>query len=416
MIDEDLIPIRFMCDKRGVITSGIKSGNWPKSVDYFVVEKFAEIKAFYGEQPKKLFIYFPSDERGDFFSHDFVLYRIDKQMVRRCNGRICFHKMDEEIEFKPKEGDDSGELRKRSFAKGSETECVCKYMPETIMKHKKEIKNPKLCSLAMYLKAYIANPVTGKQLTVQPILFRSGSKSTLSNLLSELKRYPFYRNVPFRLEVEFGKSGATRFPIWTLMPHIDYESLIEYQLKAAEVVETGFKMLPMAEEITPPVRDGQFNNAGDYNAGPAKAGPAKSAGTSDEKYDKQFDEQMKKEEEVKTVCSECGFAEGHAMWCSVGVKNPPSPPLVKGGVESIQDAEFTELPSAGSKSGVKNEKPANHAGVLIECIESFDTLQKLNQWWIKEDLKGKIAVMSSADRNRILDARDAKKKELSINN
>jgi len=379
-----------MCDNRGKISTGMKSPKgFPMSTDYFVCDAFKEITGLYGEKPSKLIIYMPSDDLYDFFDCNFQQYRSDHQKVRQCDGEFCRHILDETVNIKPKEGET--ELRVKSFEQGQVTACICNFMPETVPNPKKNnepMKNPQLCSYGMSLKAFVANPVTLRPMSPQPIMFRSGSKNTGDTIFTELKRYPRFRGIPFELEVSIVRVGQNKFPVWKIRPYIEIESMIAYQLEAAPI-DTGLRALPPP---LAPVEDGQFNNEGNY----------------------QVDE-LGKNQQMKEILS--GEVEG-------GVPNETFPPPGReqgkaaagdkspSQSDNVQDAEYTEIPPAGSKSGVKE---ANNADVLIECIESFESVQKLNQWWIKEDLKSKVAVMSSVDRERVFEARDRRKAEINNN-
>lgn len=371
-----------MCDARGKISSGRKSEKgYPMSTDYFVCDAFKEITGLYGDQPKKLIIYMPSDDLYDFFDCNFQLYRSDKQKVRQCDGEYCRHILDETVNIKPKEGET--ELRIKSFEQGQVTACICNFMPETVPNPKKggePMKNPQLCSYGMSLKAFVANPVTLKPMTPQPIMFRSGSKNTGDTIFTELKRYPRYRGIPFELEVEIVRVGGNKFPVWKIRPYIDFESLITYQLEGAPV-ETGLRALPPP---LAPVEDGQFNNEGEYYAGSEQVAGGR----------------MQEEQ----------------------TPSPAAPvlPLGKGEINSkIEDAEYREVEASdpanagpaksAGKSKVKNEK---NVEAILECIGSFDDLVSLNKWWIAENMKKVVAEMNPKDRARVFEARDKRKLEL----
>ena len=209
-------------DKRGKISTGIKAVNdkgveYPKAVDYFVIDEFPELLKAYGTKPTKLVLFFPSNEIEDFFQADMVLYGGNQTLIRKCNGNDeCIHRVDEEIEFE--------DGFKKKFVAGEFSECVCKSMPKTIKKNGKEVNNPKLCRIAMYMKAFVADCKTGKIENPLCYLFYSGSRNTAENIYSELVKIRNLMggklmNIPFGLSVEMvaGKTmSKQKFPIWNL--------------------------------------------------------------------------------------------------------------------------------------------------------------------------------------------------------
>lgn len=319
MIKENLINMRMMCDDRGSISTGIKVSNgkteFPKSVDYFVVDKFKEIGALYGDQPKSLIVFAPSDNLLDFFDCNFELYRSDHQKVRVCDGETCIHKLDESVGIKPKEGET--EPRKRDFAQGQITACICAYMPETVWSEKKQknVKNPQLCSYGMILKMFVANPMTGMQMTPQPIMFRSRSKNTGDTIFSELKRYPRFRNIPFKLSVDMVQKAGNKFPIWKIQPYIDQASMIEYQLESAR--DSGFKMLG-------PIEPGTFDDNGEYMADTRENNPPSPEGAVQQVEGESKGRSKKAKIEAEDAgfrelkpgeCPKCGLINDHAPDC-----------------------------------------------------------------------------------------------------
>ena len=136
------IKARISCDPKGKITTGKKSEKgYPQSTDYFVIEEFPELVAAYGTQPKKLVLFFPSDNIEDFFDCNYVNYGKETK-IRQCDGVTCIHRINEEI---------AGQ----SFTAGQESDCVCKELPEYITKNDKQVKNPKRCSYVAYMKAWV---------------------------------------------------------------------------------------------------------------------------------------------------------------------------------------------------------------------------------------------------------------------
>ena len=106
--------------KDGSITSGIKAVSektgkeYPKSVDYFVIDDFPELIKSYGLKPNKLVLFFPSNNIEDFLDINYVLYGGNQQLIRKCDGESCYHRIDNEIEGVA------------SFKAGSTTPCICK--------------------------------------------------------------------------------------------------------------------------------------------------------------------------------------------------------------------------------------------------------------------------------------------------
>lgn len=226
---------RINVDKRGKITTGIKKKSestgkeYPSTTDYFVIDDFPELKVIYGEKPKKLMLVFPTNTIEDFFTADMVLYGSNNAMIRKCDGdKECIHRIDEELTLTGQLDEDGNlietETYKKKYVAGEFTECVCKLMQEKIEKNGKEIRNPKLCNCAMYLKAFIIDYRTKKIVSPLCYLFYSGSLNTASNIYSELKKIQTIvggriAGLPFGLSVDMvsGKTDAkVKYPIWNL--------------------------------------------------------------------------------------------------------------------------------------------------------------------------------------------------------
>lgn len=225
---------RINVDRRGKITTGMKVTNdkgveYPKATDFFVIDDFPELKAIYGDKPKKLVIVFPTDDVTDFFTADLVLYGSNNQMIRKCDGEECLHRIDESLNLinRYNNAGDVEELEKpivKNYVAGEISECCCKLMPQEIEKDGKLKKNPKLCNVAMYMKAFIVNYKTGKIVSPLCYHFYSGSENTASNIYSELKKTSLLRSgaikgIPFGLSVDMvsGRTDAKKkYPIWNL--------------------------------------------------------------------------------------------------------------------------------------------------------------------------------------------------------
>lgn len=195
--------------KEGSITSGIKtlsSNNKeiPKAVDYFNVSDFPEIINAYGEKPSKLVLFFPTNNPADFLDINYVLYGSNNQLIRKCDGSQCFHRIDEEVEG-------------NRYVKGSYTGCICSDL-ELTKEHKKK------CRSFFWMKAFIGDIKLGKVESPMCYLFKSGSKNSAENIISELNKVSNLTGgnivgIPFGLSVEMVQSSneaGKKFPIWKL--------------------------------------------------------------------------------------------------------------------------------------------------------------------------------------------------------
>jgi len=159
MINSIKTAYRINVDKRGKITTGIKKKNdkgveYPSTTDYFVIDEFPELKAIYGEKPKKLMLVFPQNEISSFLQIDKVLYGSNNAMIRKCDEIECIHRIDEELDHV---GiiDVDGSLKetepfKKKYVAGEISECCCKTMPSMITKNGKAFDIPFInsrCSL-----------------------------------------------------------------------------------------------------------------------------------------------------------------------------------------------------------------------------------------------------------------------------
>ena len=233
MINSIKTAYRINVDKRGKITTGIKKKNdkgveYPSTTDYFVIDEFPELKAIYGEKPKKLMLVFPQNEISSFLQIDKVLYGSNNAMIRKCDEIECIHRIDEELDHVGVIDADGSlkesEPHKKKYVAGEISECCCKTMPATITKNGKEVKNPKLCNCAMYMKAHIVDYKTKKIVSPICYLFYSGSINTAANIYSELDKIKTITNgrlanIPFGLSLDMvgGRNDAKRkYPIWNI--------------------------------------------------------------------------------------------------------------------------------------------------------------------------------------------------------
>jgi hypothetical protein len=200
MLRTDIRP-RISADRRGKITTGTKSEKgFPKSLDYFDVQKFPELIDAYGKAPDKLIVYVPSNNIEDFYRTEYHLYGGNQTKKRTCDGTTCLHHIDETIDG-------------ISYKAGQETECICKNLPDD---------SKETCKGYMSLKVFIADM---KGVVINPIcyFFESHSTNTADNLYSELQKAWRLLNgrlvgIPFLLSVNMisGKDAKQKFPIWSL--------------------------------------------------------------------------------------------------------------------------------------------------------------------------------------------------------
>ena len=196
------IKTRINCDKRGKITTGKKSDKgFPMTTDHFVIDEFPELIEAYGTQPKKLVLFFPTDNILDFFDCNYISYGKETK-IRQCDGQTCIHRINETI---------AGV----SYEAGQESGCIC---------HDLEADDKKRCRYVAYFKAWIADPKLGRVNNPLCYLFQTTSKNSGDTIFSELEKikalnHGVLRTVPFGLSVEMvsGREQAKKkFPIWHL--------------------------------------------------------------------------------------------------------------------------------------------------------------------------------------------------------
>lgn len=296
MINSIKTTYRINVDKRGKITTGIKKTNsqgveYPSTTDYFVIDEFPELKAIYGEKPKKLMLVFPQNEIASFLQIDKVLYGSNNAMIRKCDEIECIHRIDEELDHV---GiiDADGSLQeaepyKKKYVAGEISECCCKTMPSTVMKNGKEVKNPKLCNCAMYMKAHIVDYKVKKIVSPTCYLFYSGSINTAANIYSELDKIKTITNgrlanIPFGLTIDMvgGRDDAKRkYPIWNIqvlgtMDQLEkatnsflygYRDMLQIGEGENDQQEDQKVIEPHKENITEPTIDKQIEQENDPN-------------------------------------------------------------------------------------------------------------------------------------------------------
>lgn len=273
-----MIPLktRFNVDKRGKITTGIKVVNnnteYPKTTDYFVVDEFSEIVAVYGAKPKKLVIVFPDDEITSFFDVNYVLYGSNNQLIRKCDGSECVHRIAEELEVIGDYINDTPtetSPHKVKYEAGEISNCVCKIMSATVTnKQGASVRNPKLCSPAMYMKAFVLDYKSRMPISPSCYLFYSGSENTAANIYSELiKTKNFFggriKGIPFGLSVEMvsGRNAKTKFPIWNLQ-------ILGTVGQLQQLITESFMFDYKTISFTPESRQIESGKSGDINEEP----------------------------------------------------------------------------------------------------------------------------------------------------
>ena len=220
---------RVNCDQRGKISSGEKSDKgFPRSLDYFNVSKFPELLEAYGDKPKELNLYFPTDNIPDFYENEFSLYGANNKL-RSCDGETCIHRIQEDI---------GG----ATYAAGEATPCVCQTMAPD---------DKKRCKYVCYLRAWIGIPQPSGAPKIEShlcYLFMTHSQNSGDSIYSELDTIRtlnrgILRGVPFKLSVRMvaGKMNAKeKFPIWSLQAQ---GTVQEIQRKAQAMIDSQHKQL-----------------------------------------------------------------------------------------------------------------------------------------------------------------------------
>lgn len=246
---------RIPCNSNGSITSGIKAVSsktgkeYPKAVDYFVIKDFPELIASYGEKPKKLVVFFPTNNPADFLDINYVLYGGKQQLIRKCNGENCFHRIENEID---------GGIK---FKAGQTTPCICKEyeIPDDNKKH---------CRSFFWMKAFIGDIKLGKVDSPTCYLFKSGSKNSAENIISELKKIMSLTNnnligIPFGLSIDMVSSSqdAKRtFPIWKLQVLGSISQIKEWNDKMQLMIPTKAELKQISmPEPEPTYDEGEFD-------------------------------------------------------------------------------------------------------------------------------------------------------------
>jgi len=197
---------RITVDNRGKISCGKKreGSELPQSLDYFDISDFPELMKWYGEKPKRLLVFFPTDNILDFFDTAYNVWYTTtagrKGERRTCDGETCLHYIDENI---------AG----IQYAAGEETECICKKLAE-------DDKNR--CRYDCYFKTYVGNPTNGQIENPCCYMFSTHSDNSADSIFSELDKikslnHGILRLIPFELSVAMHDGpGGKRYPIISL--------------------------------------------------------------------------------------------------------------------------------------------------------------------------------------------------------
>lgn len=212
---------RISTDPRKIKTGMKRPGTeLPMSTDYFVIDKIPELVKLYGNKPQQLLIVLPGDSISDVFTARYVLYGGKTatkagSVIRHCDGETCFHRIGEEI---------AGE----KFGQGEITECVCKkfQLPENENKTLRD----RACKCEMQLRAWVADPKTGKTDILLPFLFETHSINTAREIHTALENIAGVTSMltggavklhmqPFILSVKMVDSPSdprAKFPVWKM--------------------------------------------------------------------------------------------------------------------------------------------------------------------------------------------------------
>ena len=235
--------VRITTDPRGKIKAGYKSekGLPIKLNHFFIVNPetgenlFPEIQKAYGDKPSELIICFPSDTLEDVFNDDYNLWTKTNTKRRTCDGEICTHIIDSQIEH-------------ITYEAGTQTDCVC--IKHNLFNNDDKDLKKICCKCDLYLKAYIFNPKTGKILNPLPYLFSCHSINSADNIHGMLSRINKLSGIPFKLYIKEVKKNNKSFPIWNIVPIIVTDNLLDYKMDQITPGEPVPKMIyDESEEI-----------------------------------------------------------------------------------------------------------------------------------------------------------------------
>jgi len=208
-------------DPRGKITTGKKreGTNQGQALDYFNLTKFPELQKMCGEKPQTLLIILPGNML-EIFSESFTRYGqktgAKATKLTECDGQSCRVRVTQTI------GKDTFEASSDPYP------CICETLGLFTTKDE-ELRKKKACRYVMYLKAFVANPITGKLETLVPYLFRNVSRNSGAAVRSALEEMTAFTHtafgeprltwMKFRLDVKMveGRDNPKeKFPIWSM--------------------------------------------------------------------------------------------------------------------------------------------------------------------------------------------------------
>lgn len=204
------IKIRINVDQRGAITCGSLVGGRPKGLDHFDLEPFPELRAVYGDKPRSLVIYLPSDDLMSCFDCEYSAWgKAPSGPVKKriCDGEECLHRVRETIGTE-------------TFGAGELSPCVCENLSDD---------DPAHCRYSAHLKAYVADPETRSLISPVCYVLRTHSSNSGDAVYSELQKVfsltsmlfgePRLTGIPFLLSVAMVSrrdDAGRKFPIWRI--------------------------------------------------------------------------------------------------------------------------------------------------------------------------------------------------------
>jgi len=251
-------------DPRGKIKTGRKSDKgFPQALDHFNIDPFPELKEWYGEKPAQLFVYFPSHNVADFVTEEYNLYGLHETKIRSCDGETCIHRIKEVLPTR------SGE--NREYGQGEMSDCVCQFLREWVETADPKLSEPirkKLCKYAFYLKAFVADPKTGKVHNTSCYLFETHSENSGAAVISEIDKIQMLTQghiamLPFALSVKMvaGKTNANqKFPIWDL--HTVDKTVEQLKARIEKMIEARAQAQAQLTSGTPQLNPGEIKTDG----------------------------------------------------------------------------------------------------------------------------------------------------------
>ncbi len=204
------IKIRINVDQRGAITCGSLVGGRPKGLDHFDLAPFPELRAVYGDKPRSLVIYLPSDDLMSCFDCEYSAWgKAPSGPVKKriCDGEECLHRVRETIGAE-------------TFGAGELSPCVCENLSED---------DPAHCRYSAHLKAYVADPESRSLISPVCYVLRTHSSNSGDAVYSELQKVfsltsmlfgePRLTGIPFLLSVAMVSrrdDAGRKFPIWRI--------------------------------------------------------------------------------------------------------------------------------------------------------------------------------------------------------